>query len=172
MNRNDRLDDPRDRDPNRDPVTRKTDSHPVGAGTGALAGGVAGGALGATAGPAGAVVGTAVGAVAGGMAGRDIAEVVNPTAEEAYWRGRYMSEPYYAKDYSFDDYAPAYRVGYEGWSKYRGRSFAEVEPELRTRYDSERGSSRLSWENAKSAMRAAWDRVERAMPGDADKDGR
>jgi hypothetical protein len=35
-----------------------------------------------------------------------------------------------------------------------------------------KGQSRLSWEQAKSASRAAWDRVERAMPGDLDRDGR
>jgi hypothetical protein len=35
-----------------------------------------------------------------------------------------------------------------------------------------KGGSRLSWEQAKSASRAAWDKVERAMPGDLDRDGR
>ena len=75
-------------------------------------------------------------------------------------------------DHSYDDYAPAYRVGYEGAGRYAGRRFDEVETDLRRDYDSVRGSSKLSWEKAKSAARAAWDRIERAMPGDADGDGR
>jgi hypothetical protein len=39
-------------------------------------------------------------------------------------------------------------------------------------WDRVKGGSRLSWEQAKSASRAAWDKVERAMPGDLDRDGR
>jgi hypothetical protein len=39
-------------------------------------------------------------------------------------------------------------------------------------WDRVKGHSRLSWEQAKSASRAAWDKVERAMPGDLDRDGR
>jgi hypothetical protein len=35
-----------------------------------------------------------------------------------------------------------------------------------------RGASRLSWDQAKHASRAAWHRVERAIPGDLDRDGR
>jgi hypothetical protein len=39
-------------------------------------------------------------------------------------------------------------------------------------WDRVKGSSRLTWDQAKSASRAAWHRVERAIPGDADGDGR
>jgi hypothetical protein len=39
-------------------------------------------------------------------------------------------------------------------------------------WDRVKGHSRLSWEQAKAASRAAWDKVERAMPGDLDRDGR
>jgi hypothetical protein len=48
----------------------------------------------------------------------------------------------------------------------------DVEPELRGDYQRLKGKSRLAWEDAKAAARAAWDRVERALPGDADDDGR
>ena len=36
---------------------------------------------------------------------------VNPTAEEAYWREAYRREPYYRRDFTYDDYGPAFRVG-------------------------------------------------------------
>ena len=172
MTRNDKIEDPRDRDQNRDPITGATGSHPVGAGAGALAGGAAGGALGAVAGPVGAVAGIAAGAVAGGLAGSGLAEAVNPTEQDTYWRGQYNREPYYLKDYGYDDYAPAYRIGYEGRARYAGKRFEDVEPELRRSYETDAAGSRLGWDNAKAAMRAAWDRVERAMPGDSDGDGR
>jgi hypothetical protein len=93
-------------------------------------------------------------------------------AEDKHWRDQYKRESYFSADHTYDDYAPAYRVGYEGAGRYAGRKFDEVETDLRRDYDSLRGTSKLNWEKAKSAARAAWDRIERAMPGDADGDGR
>jgi hypothetical protein len=46
------------------------------------------------------------------------------------------------------------------------------ENELSTEWERTKGNSRLSWEQAKHASRAAWHKVERAIPGDADRDGR
>ena len=43
---------------------------------------------------------------------------------------------------------------------------------MRSEWDRVKGKSRLDWEEAKGAARAGWDRVERAMPGDADHDGK
>jgi len=119
-------------------------------------------------------VGAAVGAVAGGLAGHAAGEAVNPSVEDIYWRQAHIREPYYRKDFTYDDYGPAYRTGYEGASRYHGqnRRFDDVEPELRGDYQRLKGKSRLAWEDAKAATRAAWDRVERALPGDADDDGR
>lgn len=159
-------------DMNRDPITGTPGAHPIGTGVGAAAGGAAGAAIGAVGGPVGAVAGAVVGAVVGGLGGKGVAEGINPTAEDAYWREQYTREPYYASDSSFDDYAPAYRTRYEGRGKFEGRSFDDVEPELERSYESNRGNSRLSWSQAKSASRAAWHRVEHALPGDADRDGR
>jgi hypothetical protein len=158
---------------NRDPITGAPGSHPAGTAAGAAAGGVAGAAVGSAAGPVGTAVGAAVGAVAGGLAGHAAGEAINPTVEDAYWRETYVREPYYSRDFSYDDYAPAYRTGYEAAGRYRGQKrFEDVEHELRSQYAAVKGTSRLTWERAKLAVRAAWDRIERAMPGDVDKDGR
>lgn len=160
-------------DANRDPITGTPGAHPVGTGVGALAGGAAAGAaVGTVAGPVGTAVGAAVGAVAGGLAGKAVGERVNPTVEDAHWRENYQNEPYYNKDYGYDDYAPAYRTGYEARERYPDRRFDEVERDLSTDYERSRGNSRLGWEEARPASRAAWDRIERAIPGDADGDGR
>ena len=109
-----------DKDLNRDPITDEPGAHPVGTGIGATGGAVAGAAAGAIGGPVGAAIGGVVGAIVGGLAGKAAAEAVNPTAEEAHWRENYMREPYYQQGRSFDDYAPAYRLGVTGRTQYRG----------------------------------------------------
>ncbi len=167
--------DPRSKkDENRDPITGAPGAHPVGTGVGAAAGGMAAGAAAGTvaAGPIGTAVGAAAGAIVGGLAGKAVAEHFDPTAEEAYWRDNFSREPYYQSGTTFDDYAPAYRLGWESRSRYAGRRFEDVESDLSRDYESRRGKSKLSWDHAKRATRAAWDRIERAMPGDFDKDGK
>ena len=172
-------------DANRDPITGKPGAHPAGVAGGAFAGGAAGGVAGAAiagaaagtaAGPVGTVIGAAVGAVAGGLAGKAIAERINPTVEDAFWRDNYASRPYVTKGSSYDDYAPAYRYGYERYPDYKGRKFDDVEPEMRQDWDRFKGESRLTWEQAKHATRDAFHRVgdtlERATPGDSDRDGK
>ena len=153
------------------PVAKDT---ATGAVVGGVAGGVAGGAaagavVGGMTGPVGAAVGAAIGAVAGAVAGRAKAD---PAAEDAYWRDNYSTRPYIRSGATYDDYAPAYRYGWDAQSRYAGRSYDEVEPELARDWGTARGNSSLEWEHAKHATRDAWHRVERAIPGDADKDGR
>ena len=82
----------------------------------------------------------------------------NPTAEEAYWREAYRHEPYYREDFSYDDYGPAYRVGYTGPVRREGE-FDELEHALKDDFQRVRGRSRLGWEQAREATRAAWQRV-------------
>jgi hypothetical protein len=83
---------------------------------------------------------------------------VNPTAEEAYWRDAYRREPYYRAEYSYDDYSPAYRVGYTGPVRREGE-FEQLEHALKDDFQRVRGRSRLRWEEAREATRAAWRRV-------------
>lgn len=155
----------RGKDENRDPISGSPGAHPVGTGVGATGGGAAGAAIGgAVGGPVGAAVGLTAGAVAGGLAGKGAAEAVNPTAEEAYWREQHVREPYYDRNYTYDDYGPAYSSGYLGYGRYygTGKTYDEAEPHLRSDWESSRGKSRLDWERAKAASRAAWHRVERS----------
>jgi phage tail tape-measure protein len=145
---------------NRDPITGTPGAHPIGTGLGAAPGAVAGAIAGtAVGGPVGAAVGAVVGAVAGGLAGKGAAEAVNPTKEDAYWRDNYTNEAYYEQGRRFDDYAPAYRTGYESRAEHVGRSFEQAEDDLKRRYERARGAYALSWDKARPATRAAWDRV-------------
>ena len=79
----------------------------------------------------------------------------------------------YAADTSYDDLGPAYRYGWETRGRYDGsRRFDDVEADLGQGWETSRGTSRLGWERAKHASRDAWDWIERALPGDADRDGK
>lgn len=152
-------------------------SHPVGTGVGAAAGGIAAGAaVGTVAGPIGTAAGAVAGALVGALAGREIAEQIDPSEEDAYWESNYGARPYVERGTSYDDYGPAYRYGVDVYPAYVGRDFDEVEPDLRRDWDSARGSSALGWHDAKHAVRDSWrrlsDRIERATPGDSDRDGK
>ncbi|MEO8387319.1 MAG: PA2169 family four-helix-bundle protein [Polaromonas sp.] len=150
----------KEHDQNLDPISKEPGAHPIGTGLGAAAGGVAAGAAaGAVAGPVGAVVGGVVGAVAGGLGGKEAAEALDPTAEEAYWRDNYTRETYYESGRTFDDYAPAYRLGLSARQQYAG-SFDETERDLQSEWDTRKGSSALDWPQARYASRAAWDRAD------------
>src|SRR5687767_7247506 len=147
-------------DANRDPITGTPGAHPVGAGVGAAGAGAAGAAIGAAVGgPVGAAVGLAAGAIAGGLAGKGAAEVVNPTVEDTYWRKNYVNRPYVEKGAKFETYQPAYRTGYEGYARYRGKRFEEVEPDLQRAYEKTKAGTSLAWQKAKHAVRDAWERL-------------
>ena len=48
----------------------------------------------------------------------------------------------------------------------------DVESDLERNWTSARNDSRLEWNEAKGAVRDGWHHIERAMPGDLDRDGR
>ncbi|MBK1615694.1 hypothetical protein CKO44_19725 [Rubrivivax gelatinosus] len=159
--------------------------HPVATGVGAAVGGAAGGMAGAAAagaavggmtGPVGAALGAVVGAVAGGLMGRGAGKAMDPQAEDAYWRSSFSGRPYVAPGSTYDDYGPAYRYGVDAYSRNPGRPFDELDADLERDWDSRRGDSQLDWGRARHASRDAWSRlsdsVERAVPGDSDRDGR
>lgn len=149
-----------DRDANRDPISGAPGAHPIGTGLGALAGGAAAGAaVGTVAGPIGTLVGAAVGVVAGGLAGKSVAEAIDPTREDAYWRDNYSQRPYVAQGSTYADYGPAYGVGVAAVGRYPGRSFDEVEPEMSRRWPDDKGTSGLPWDTARNAARDAWNRA-------------
>jgi len=150
----------------------------AGAVLGGVAGGVAGGAaagaaIGGMTGPVGAAVGALAGAAVGALAGKGVANA-DPVEEDTYWRDNYASRPY-VSGASYDEFGPAYRYGVDSYSKYQGRSFDEVDADLSRDWGNTRGKSSLDWERARPAARDAWqrlsDRVERAVPGDSDRDG-
>ena len=142
------------------PIPGLLGAHPVGTGLGAAAGGAAAGALaGTVVGPVGTVVGAVAGAVAGALAGDRIAEAIDASAEEVYWRENYSSRPYVTAGATFSEYRPAYRYGVDAHRRFEGQSFEQVEAELMGEWDRVKGTSSLTWEGAKDAARDAWQRI-------------
>lgn len=151
-------------DANRDPITGAPGSHPVGTGVGAVIGGASAGAvIGSIAGPVGTVAGIAVGAVLGGLAGKGVAEAVDPTAEEAYWRAEYPNRPYAAPTKPFEAVSPAYKFGWEARSRHPSRSFDEAQLDIRGEWERENPTTPFS--EAEPAIRDSWNRVDtKRMP--------
>ncbi|MCW0460294.1 hypothetical protein NB717_001362 [Xanthomonas sacchari] len=150
------------RDLNRDPISGTPGSHPVGVGIGGTAGGVAVGALAGTVfGPLGTLIGAAVGVVAGAAAGKGVAERIDPTGEDAYWREEYRKRDYAKADYDYDrDYAAAYGLGLQAREQYPSRTWDEHERELSHDWGTRRGDSRLEWDEARLAARDSWERAD------------
>lgn len=146
--------------------------HNIGSGTGAVAGATTGAVIGSAGGPIGTVVGAVVGGVIGAKAGDSIAEAINPTEYMGNFQNSYRDAPYYSAGREWNDYEPAYKYGYDTYGQYRGQKFEDVESKLEQNWDSTRANSRLAWPEAKGAVKDGWHHIERAMPGDADGDGR
>ena len=159
-------------DANPDPLSGETGAHPVGTGVGAAGGGTVGAVIGgAVGGPVGAMIGAAIGGVAGGFAGKGVAETIDPTEEDAFWRDNHTSRPY-AQGRSYEDLRPAYQYGWESRGRYADRPWHEAENDLERGWDKAKGATRSTWHEVKDAVKDAWHRAERATPGDADRDGR
>jgi len=71
------------------------------------------------------------------------------------FRSRYGSN----RETRYEDYAPAYRYGYDMASdpRYRGRRFSDVEEDLRTDYTRRYPNS--TWERIKASVQYGWDKV-------------
>lgn len=147
-------------DENRDPLSDEKGSHPLGTAVGATGAAMAGAAAGAVVGgPIGLAVGGVAGAVVGGMAGKGVAEAMNPTAENDYWRSNYSSRPYANKQTKYETLEPAYRYGWESRGTNMNKKWRDVEQDLGKGWDKARGTSKLAWNDAKQATRDAWDHI-------------
>jgi hypothetical protein len=94
---------------------------------------------------------------------------IDAEAHDAYWQSVYWSEPYHRAELSYDDYAPAYCVGYIGYAQYGG-CFDDAEKSLCANWVRIKGDSRLSYEEALPAIRAAWNHAERSERDEDDEE--
>ena len=79
--------------------------------------------------------------------------------EDRYWAHQHWREQYFRADYDYEDYAPAYCVGYSGCVQYGG-CLEDAEISLCANFARIKGYSRLTWEEARAPIRSAWLRIE------------
>jgi uncharacterized protein (TIGR02284 family) len=93
-----------------------------------------------------------------------------PGTEAQYWREVYSREPYYDAARNFEDYGPAYELGWTGYAKYGGE-FDTADRVLANDWEVRKGVSRLAWPQARAACRAAWQRAHNAATYATDGSG-
>jgi hypothetical protein len=81
---------------------------------------------------------------------------VDPQAEDRYWQTVYWAQANARAELDYEDYAPAYCVGYCGFAQYGG-AFDDAEKSLIANWVRIKGDSRLTLDQAMHAIRAAWD---------------
>jgi hypothetical protein len=99
-----------------------------------------------------------IGVLVGGQSGKKSVET-DHAEEEAFWRANHPKQNF-AQGRDYQEFHPAYRTGYEGYSEFgsTGQSFEETETKLRERYETEDGSPKLPWTVVRPATHAAWHR--------------
>ena len=145
-------------------VTQDLQKHALGQHIGTGGGAIAGAAMGASLGPLGAVTGALIGGTFGAIAGRAIAASIDPEGEDAYWQEHFPQEPYFQSGYTFEDYGPAYRMGWQLYSPHT--SFESVDKIMSDQWAQSRGNSKLEWHQARDAAKAGWTRMESFQPKD------
>ncbi len=145
----------------------KLGDHPLGGAVGAVAGAAAGSAVvgaiqgaavGTVAGLPGMAAGVAIGGVVGALAGKGAAQAINPTTEDEYWNQNYKDRDYVERDEPYDTYRTAYRHGVESFTKYEGRRYEDIEPQVRQAWET-RSDTTLPWDKAAPASRDAYQRL-------------
>jgi len=83
----------------------------------------------------------------------------NDPATKVDWREHHSNQPYAEGEYSYEDYAPAYKTAHTAFEKHGGREFDDIEDEIALDYEKHRVGSPLPWDEARHAVRSAWDRL-------------
>ena len=74
--------------------------------------------------------------------------------EDRWWEQNFTSRPY-ASGRSYEEFRPAYQYGFESGRHHMGRSWKDVEADLRTGWDKyeHRRAGGAAWENIKDAVK-------------------
>jgi uncharacterized protein (TIGR02271 family) len=132
-------------------------------GAGGVAGAAGGAALGSIAGPIGTVIGAIAGAAGGWWAGKNVAEkAAGFDTDEDYFRSRFESTNTGRKNFTYDRARPLYQLGYLASQNpdYSGRSFEDVEPELRRGWTNDLSREYGSWDEVRDFAADAFTRGE------------
>jgi hypothetical protein len=93
-----------------------------------------------------------------------MADGIDSPFEDDNWRETYRGSPYADPSRNYEYYQPAYRFGWESYSRYGRRSFEEIDEELQREWEGQRDPASPAWLEARAAARDAWDRAARHQP--------
>lgn len=135
----------------------------VGEGVGGASGAVAGGVIGSVAGPVGTAIGAIAGAIGGWWAGREVGEAASGynASYDALNRTRFesLSPDKRGRFQSYDQARPAYQYGYLASRNpdYRGKSFDQIEDDLRRGWNNDVAKqSGYTWNDVRDTVRDAY----------------
>jgi hypothetical protein len=142
----------------------------IGEAAGGISGVLAGAAIGSLGGPIGTVIGGIAGAIGGWWTGRAISEAASnfTHADDVHYRRHYDARDVAVESGSERDYdavRPAYQLGHIASRNpdYTGRSFDEVEPELRRGWTSDVSAGSGEWDEVREYARTAYYRSAEAQ---------
>ncbi|MBT2747480.1 MULTISPECIES: hypothetical protein [unclassified Lysobacter] len=104
------------------------------------------------------------GAIGAGRFSRPLDSILSPDAvdldaELSHWRRHHRGLLIDRTGLRFGDYEPALKLGLDAYMRGHGRSFSDMEEELRGCYRRVRGVSRLDWDEARIVVAAACERL-------------
>lgn len=136
------------------PSALQVAEHVLGVGVGAASGMAVGAVLGVVGGLPGVAVGAVGGAVVGGLGGEALAELIDVAFDDRSWREHCERHNYSAEDY--EQYRSAYQLGCLARFRFGEQPFEEIEAQLRSEWDAQQASARLSWHEVRDAACDAW----------------
>ena len=92
--------------------------------------------------------------------------VIDWGTEDLYWPHGFGGRPRSRAGRRHDYHRPAHRYGADSVAGHWGRSWSEVEPELRAAWDRYGHLGAQAWDDIKDAVRDAWNRVTRSHSRD------
>ena len=76
--------------------------------------------------------------------------------EDAFWHSVFTQEPYYVPGRGYDQYRPAYALGWQAAFDHSAQNFSDLEKELEQRWEAFETTSLLDWSEVRAAVHAAW----------------
>lgn len=131
----------------------------VGEGVGGVSGAFTGAALGTPGGPLGVIIGGIAGAVGGWWTGREISETASDYThdDDRHYRSHWDKHDRRPQGYDYDRARTGYALGHVAGRNpdYRGKSFDEIEPDLRRGFT---GDREKEWENMRPLVQQGFER--------------
>lgn len=76
--------------------------------------------------------------------------------EDRYWRAHFSMQSHYVAGRGYDQYQPAYQLGWSTALQSPNANFEDVAPLLEAQWMAHRATSLLPWREVHSAIRASW----------------